>query len=77
MVPGVLSLALFAVALTRVNSSEAGRAYAAYGSIYICSALLWMWLVEKHRPDAWDVSGATVCLIGSYIILFGRRILTR
>ncbi|MEZ2346417.1 YnfA family protein [Terriglobus sp. RCC_193] len=73
MAPGVLSLILFAMALTRVDSSEAGRAYAAYGSIYICSALVWMWVVEKNRPDLWDLSGAAVCLLGSAVILFGRH----
>ena len=73
MAPGVLSLVLFAMVLTRVDSSEAGRAYAAYGSIYICSALIWMWLVEKNRPDIWDVSGAAVCLVGSCLILFGHH----
>jgi len=71
--PGMLSLFLFALALTRVDSTSAGRAYAAYGSIYICSALLWMWLIEKNQPDRWDITGALICLAGSAVILFGRH----
>jgi hypothetical protein len=34
-----------------------GRAFAAYGGVYILSALLWMWAVEGARPDRWDVDG--------------------
>ena len=69
MISGVVSLTLFATALTRVETSNAGRAYAAYGSIYICSALVWVWTVEGNRPDRWDVVGAMICLAGSVVIL--------
>ena len=55
--PGMLSLALFAYLLTLVDSEAAGRAYAAYGGIYIVSALLWLWFAEGHRPDRWDGPG--------------------
>ena len=72
-VAGVISLILFAIALTRVDSSNAGRAFAAYGGIYIVSSLLWLWGVEHTRPDRWDILGATVCLVGASIILFGPR----
>ena len=72
-IPGAVSLVLFAIALTRIDSASAGRAYAAYGGIYILSSLLWLWGVEHTRPDRWDVMGATVCLIGAGIILFGPR----
>ena len=64
---------LFAWLLTRVDSDAAGRAYAAYGGIYICASLAWLWTVEGVRPDRWDVSGAALCLIGTCIILLGPR----
>ena len=72
-IPGVAALILFALALTRIESPSAGRAYAAYGGIYIMSSLLWLWSVENTRPDRWDVTGAAVCLTGAAIILFGPR----
>lgn len=50
-VPGVASLVMFALALTRIDAAAAGRAYAAYGGIYILLALVWLWLVEGVRPD--------------------------
>ena len=72
-VPGTVSLVVFALALTRIDAASAGRAYAAYGGIYILSSLLWLWIVEKTRPDQWDVIGAGVCLVGAAVILFGPR----
>lgn len=48
--PGTASLVLFAMALTRIEASYAGRAYAAYGGIYILSSLFWLWVVETHVP---------------------------
>jgi small multidrug resistance family-3 protein len=73
LLPGLMALAVFAFALTRVESSHAGRVYAAYGGIYILSSLIWLWLVEGTRPDRWDLLGMTVCLLGAGIILYGPR----
>lgn len=73
LVPGVASLALFAWLLTLVDTEHAGRAYAAYGGVYIAAALLWLWVMEGARPDRWDIIGALVCLGGAAIILFGPR----
>lgn len=73
LVPGMISLALFAYLLAQVESEAAGRAYAAYGGVYIVASILWLWLVEHRLPDRWDILGAGVCLIGAAIILFGPR----
>lgn len=73
LIPGMLSLALFAWLLTLVDADHAGRAYAAYGGVYIVSAIVWLWLVEGTRPDRWDILGGTICLAGAAIILFGPR----
>jgi len=73
ILPGLASLALFAYLLTFVDSVAAGRAFAAYGGIYIASSLAWLWAVEGIKPDRWDASGALVCLIGATIIIAGPR----
>lgn len=73
IVPGIASLALFAFLLTLVPTQAAGRAYAAYGGAYIAASLVWLWAIEKTSPDKWDLIGATVCLVGAGIILFGPR----
>ena len=71
LLPGMASLALFAVLLTRVPADAAGRAFAAYGGVYICASLGWLWAVEGVRPDRWDAIGALLCLAGAAVILLG------
>ncbi len=73
IVPGLVALALFAWLLAQVEAEHAGRAYAAYGGVYILSALLWLWAAEGVRPDRWDMIGAIICLAGAAIILWGPR----
>jgi len=73
VLPGVVSLVVFALLLTRIESLYAGRAYAAYGGVYIAAALGWLWVVEGARPDRWDLIGIAICLVGAAIILFGPR----
>lgn len=69
----MLSLAAFAFLLTLIDVDFAGRAYAAYGGIYIAASLIWLWLVEGHEPERGDVIGVVVCLVGVGIILLGAR----
>lgn len=71
--PGVLSLLLFAWLLTRIDVALAGRAYAAYGGVYIAASLLWLWVVEKQTPDFWDLAGVLLCLAGAAVILVGHQ----
>jgi small multidrug resistance family-3 protein len=71
VLPGLVALAFFASALTRVDSDDAGRTFAAYGGIYIISSLLWLWGVENVKPNHWDLIGAIFSLAGTAIILFG------
>lgn len=73
VLPGMVSLAVFALILTRIDAAFAGRAYAAYGGVYIAASLGWLWFVEGAKPDRWDLIGAAVCLTGAAIILFGPR----
>jgi small multidrug resistance family-3 protein len=73
LLPGIASLCVFAWLLTLVDAEHAGRAYAAYGGIYILSALGWLWIAEGVRPDRWDVIGAGICLLGASVILWGPR----
>jgi small multidrug resistance family-3 protein len=73
LVPGVVSLVAFAWLLTLVDAAAAGRAYAAYGGIYIVASLVWLWGVESVRPDRWDIAGAALCLVGAAVILVGPR----
>ncbi|MPZ46583.1 MAG: YnfA family protein [Betaproteobacteria bacterium] len=73
LIPGMVALAAFAYLLTLIDSAAAGRAYAAYGGVYIVATLFWLWAVERVRPDQWDAIGAGVALLGAGIIIFGPR----
>jgi small multidrug resistance family-3 protein len=66
---GIVSLVAFAVALTRVDALFAGRAYAAYGGIYIAASLLWLWLAEGQRPSPTDLVGAGIAIAGALVII--------
>jgi small multidrug resistance family-3 protein len=70
IIPGILALIIFAFALTKVDASNAGRVYAAYGGIYVLSSIFWLWLVEGVKPDRWDLLGVAISLMGTVVILF-------
>jgi len=72
LLPAAASLAVFAWLLT-LHASPAGRVYAAYGGIYVATALLWLWLLEGMRRDRWDILGASISVTGMAIIYFGPR----
>jgi len=69
LLPAAASLALFAWLLT-LHETAAGRVYAAYGGVYICVALAWLWLVDQIRPTVWDVTGVAIALLGMAVIMF-------
>lgn len=73
LLPGLASLVAFAWLLALSEADAAGRTYAAYGGIYICASLLWLWFAEGVRPDRWDLAGAAICLVGAGVILFAPR----
>ena len=71
LLPGIASLGLFAFLLTLVEADAAGRAFAAYGGVYIAASLFWLWAVEGRAPTLWDLGGAALCVLGAVVILVG------
>ena len=72
LIPAALSLALFVWLLT-LHPTAAGRVYAAYGGVYVATAIIWLWAVDRVQPTAWDWLGMAVCLAGMAIIMFAPR----
>ena len=72
MLPAAVSLALFAWLLT-LHPVATGRVYAAYGGVYIGTALAWLWAVDGVRPTRWDLLGVGLCLAGMAVIMFAPR----
>ena len=73
LVPGVLLLLAFPWVLTRVDVELAGRAYAAYGGVYIVASLAWLWAIDDVQPNRWDATGAAIYLLGAAVIVLGPR----
>ena len=72
LLPAALSLATFAWLLT-LHPTAAGRVYAAYGGVYICVAVLWLWAVDGIKPSWWDLAGSAVAVTGMLIIMLAPR----
>ena len=68
-----ISLGIFAILLSRVDSAFAGRTFAAYGGVYIVASLVWLVVVEGKFPDRWDLLGGFICIVGASVIIFGPR----
>lgn len=73
IVLGVISLILFAYVLTKIDVENAGRIYAIYGGIYIIASLIWLVLVERESFNRWDIIGASLAMIGAFIIFIGNK----
>lgn len=67
-IPTALSLAIFVWLLT-LHPAASGRIYAAYGGIYIFTALLWLRYVDQVMLSRWDVLGGGIVLAGAAIII--------
>jgi len=70
LMPAAVSLALFVWLLT-LHPTASGRVYAAYGGVYVATALLWLWKVDGVPLATTDIAGATVALAGMAIIVWG------
>lgn len=70
LLPAAASLALFVWLLT-LHPAASGRVYAAYGGVYVLTALLWLRLVDGVKLSVWDWSGALIAFSGMLIIVMG------
>ncbi len=69
---GAIILFLYGVVPT-LQPANFGRVYAAYGGVFIALALLWGWQIDKIAPDRFDIIGASIALIGVFIIMYWPR----
>ena len=72
LVPAAASLALFTWLLS-LHPTAAGRAYAAYGGVYVGVAVIWLWVVDKVTPSTSVWVGVGVSLLGMAIMMFEPR----
>ncbi|HXC66714.1 MAG TPA: YnfA family protein [Nitrospiraceae bacterium] len=70
LVPAALSLAIFSWLLT-LHPAASGRIYAAYGGVYVATALVWLKVVDGEHLSIFDWTGAGIALFGMGVIVFG------
>jgi len=73
LLPAAFCLGLF-VWLLSLHPTAAGRVYAAYGGVYISVAIVWLWLVDSIRPTMTDWLGASICMMGAAVIIWGAKV---
>ncbi len=67
---GVIALGFYGFVAALQPDANFGRVLAAYGGVFILGALLWGVLVDKFRPDRWDLIGVAICLVGVLVIMY-------
>jgi small multidrug resistance family-3 protein len=70
---GVAALGLYGFVATLQPDSHFGRILAAYGGIFVAGSLAWGVVVDKFRPDRYDIAGSVVCLLGVALIMYAPR----
>lgn len=70
LIPAALSLIAF-VWLLSLHPAASGRVYAAYGGVYVVTALAWLQFVEGIKLSTYDWIGAGIILLGTAVIVIG------
>jgi len=70
---GVAALGAYGFVATFQPDTNFGRILAAYGGVFVAGSLAWGMVVDKFRPDRYDVAGALICLAGVAVIMYAPR----
>ena len=70
---GIIALGLYGFVATLQPDAQFGRILAAYGGIFVAGSLLWGMVVDKFKPDRYDITGAVICLVGVGVIMYAPR----
>ncbi|MEV4658856.1 YnfA family protein [Micromonospora sp. NPDC049301] len=70
---GIVALAGYGFVAAFQPDPNFGRVLAAYGGIFVAGSLAWGVVVDKFRPDRYDLAGAAICLVGVTVIMYAPR----
>ena len=73
IVGGIMALGAYGFVATFQPDAHFGRILAAYGGIFVAGSLAWGMVVDRFRPDRWDLIGAGICLVGVAVIMYVPR----
>ena len=69
---GAIILFVYGIIPT-LQPADFGRVYAAYGGIFIISAIIWGRIVDKKKPDRYEVIGSIIAVFGALVIFYSPR----
>ena len=69
---GIVLLTAYGFAAT-LQPASFGRAYAAYGGVFIILSIMWGWQVDRIVPDRLDWVGAAIVLVGVLVMMYAPR----
>jgi len=52
---------------------EFGRAFAAYGGVFIAMSVAWAALLDGFKPDLGDYVGGGLCVVGAAVVVYWPR----
>lgn len=70
---GVVLLAAYGFMATLQSDNHFGRVLAAYGGVFVAASLLWGVVLDRFRPDRYDLAGAALCCAGVAVIMWAPR----
>ncbi|WP_091463622.1 YnfA family protein [Micromonospora inyonensis] len=70
---GFVALGAYGFVATFQPDPNFGRILAAYGGVFVAGSLAWGMVVDRFRPDRFDVVGALICLAGVAVIMYAPR----
>ena len=70
---GIAALGAYGFVATLQDDAHFGRILAAYGGIFVVGSLAWGVVVDKFKPDRFDLVGAGLCLVGVAVIMWAPR----
>jgi small multidrug resistance family-3 protein len=70
---GIVALGAYGFVATFQPDPNFGRILAAYGGIFVAGSLTWGVLVDRFKPDRYDLLGAAICLLGVAVIMYAPR----
>jgi len=74
---GIAALGAYGFVATFQPDPNFGRILAAYGGVFVAGSLAWGMVVDKFRPDRWDLIGAVICLLGVAVIMYAPGVPSR
>ncbi|MEM9137944.1 MAG: YnfA family protein [Cyanobacteria bacterium P01_F01_bin.42] len=69
---GIVILGLYGVVPT-LQATNFGRAYAAYGGVFVALSIFWGWRIDQIPPDKFDLLGGFIILLGVFVMMFAPR----